>query len=187
VDLLAIVLAATAAIELLAALLFAFSFVRRTADREYGVAALLCVAAIAEYWITPIATPHVAVGNDIPPVYAWLKAQPARTAVLELPIGQQDAVIWSHQALMTYYATYHWQPIVNGVGGYTPDGYEADARALNRWPDAASSRLLLKWGVRFVIWHPDWVGRGAPPFSAYVIPVKRFADGTEVFAVTRIP
>jgi signal transduction histidine kinase len=45
VDLLAIVLAATAAVELLAALLFAFTFVRRPADREYGVAAMLCVAA----------------------------------------------------------------------------------------------------------------------------------------------
>ena len=67
----------------------------------------------------------------MPPVYRWLKAQPADTAVLELPIGQQNAVIWSQQALMTYYATYHWRPIVNGVGGYTPDGYEADARTLN--------------------------------------------------------
>lgn len=44
-DLLAIILAATAAVELLAALLFAFTFVRRPADREYGVAAMLCVAA----------------------------------------------------------------------------------------------------------------------------------------------
>jgi signal transduction histidine kinase len=45
VDLLATVLAATAATELLSALLFAFGFVRRPSDREYGLAALLCVAA----------------------------------------------------------------------------------------------------------------------------------------------
>jgi signal transduction histidine kinase len=45
VDLLAIVLAATAGVELLAALIFAFQFARRSADREYGVAALLCLAA----------------------------------------------------------------------------------------------------------------------------------------------
>ncbi len=44
-DLLAIVLGATAAAELLAALLFAFWFVRRPADREYGLASLLCLAA----------------------------------------------------------------------------------------------------------------------------------------------
>jgi signal transduction histidine kinase len=45
VDLLAIVLPAAAAIELLAGVLFAFTFARRTADREFGVAALLSVAA----------------------------------------------------------------------------------------------------------------------------------------------
>ncbi len=153
--------------------------------RRAGLIIVLCLAALAEYWITPIDTPHVAVGTGIPPVYTWLKAQPANTPVLELPIGQQDAVIWSHQAMMTYYATYHWQPIVNGVGGYTPDGYDTDAAILSHWPDAASSRLLLSWGVRYVIWHPDWVGRGAPGAGAYTKPVKRFADGTVVFAVIR--
>jgi signal transduction histidine kinase len=45
VDLLATLLAATAAVELFAALLFAITFVRRPCDREYGIAALLCVAA----------------------------------------------------------------------------------------------------------------------------------------------
>jgi signal transduction histidine kinase len=45
VELLAIVLAATAGVELLAALLFAVGVARRSADREQGVAALLCLAA----------------------------------------------------------------------------------------------------------------------------------------------
>ncbi len=44
-DLLATVLAATAAIELLAAVLFALAFARRSVDREYGVATLLALAA----------------------------------------------------------------------------------------------------------------------------------------------
>jgi signal transduction histidine kinase len=45
VDLLALLLAATAGIELLAALVFAFGFALRRADRESGVGALLCLAA----------------------------------------------------------------------------------------------------------------------------------------------
>jgi signal transduction histidine kinase len=45
VDLLATVLAATAAIELLSGLLFALAFVRRTADRDYAFAAVLSAAA----------------------------------------------------------------------------------------------------------------------------------------------
>lgn len=44
-ELLAIVLAATAGVELLAALLFAVGVARRSADREQGIAALLCLAA----------------------------------------------------------------------------------------------------------------------------------------------
>jgi signal transduction histidine kinase len=45
VDVLATVLAATDATELFGALLFANAFLRRPADREYGLAALFCVAA----------------------------------------------------------------------------------------------------------------------------------------------
>jgi len=41
------VLAATTAVELFAAVLFAATFLRRRADRDYAVAALLCVAATA--------------------------------------------------------------------------------------------------------------------------------------------
>jgi signal transduction histidine kinase len=45
VELVASVLAATAALEVFAALTFALAFVRRPAEREYGLAALLAVAA----------------------------------------------------------------------------------------------------------------------------------------------
>jgi hypothetical protein len=152
--------------------------------RRTLLAALLCLAALAEYWIAPIPTPHVAVGNAVPPVYHWLKAQPANTPVLELPIGQQNATIWSQQALMTYYATYHWRPIVNGVGGYTPDGYEADARTLSSWPNDAALRLLRRWGVRYVIWHPDWMGKPAPTNGPRTPLVARMPDGTTIFKVS---
>jgi signal transduction histidine kinase len=46
VDVLATVLAATDATELFGALLFANAFLRRPADREYGLAALFCLAAL---------------------------------------------------------------------------------------------------------------------------------------------
>ncbi len=48
--LLAPALAAILAIELVAALLFAVTFVRRMTDGEYGIAALLCVAAGEHAW-----------------------------------------------------------------------------------------------------------------------------------------
>jgi signal transduction histidine kinase len=48
--LLAPALAAILAIELVAGLLFAVTFVRRTTDGEYGIAALLCAAASEHAW-----------------------------------------------------------------------------------------------------------------------------------------
>src|SRR5260221_12004834 len=45
-DLLAAVLTTTAAIELFGTLLFALAYVRRPVDRENGLAALLCIAAL---------------------------------------------------------------------------------------------------------------------------------------------
>ncbi|HVA91511.1 MAG TPA: hypothetical protein VNL71_16895, partial [Chloroflexota bacterium] len=159
------------------------SLLERVHARRGAAAILLCLAALLEYWIAPVATPHIAVGTAIPPVYQWLERQPAHTPVLELPIGQENAVVWSEQALMTYYATYHWQPIVNGVGGYTPQGYEADAATLNRWPAASAERLLRQWGVRYVIWHPHWVGRPGPADSLRTPVAWRGADGTTAYTV----
>jgi hypothetical protein len=154
--------------------------------RGRAIGTLLAALVLAEYWIAPLPAPRVPTGAAIPAVYHWLKEQPPDTPVLELPIGQQNVRIWSQQALMTYYATYHWQPIVNGLGGYTPAGYEADATVLNRWPDGPSSRLLRRWGVRYVIWHPEWTGKGQPPGARQLTLIRRFADGIQVYAVRPI-
>lgn len=151
--------------------------------RRRVVAALACLAVLAEFWILPVATPRVAVGDGMAPVYRWLKARPAHTAVLELPIGQMNATIWSQQALMTYHATYHWQSIVNGVGGYTPDGYERDAALLNRWPAADARRWLTAHRVCYVIWHPEWTHRAGPAGSPLTPVVARWPDGTRVYRV----
>jgi len=56
VDLLATILAAMAAVELLSALLFAFTFVRRPAERDLGVAAILCVTAAVHAFGSELAT-----------------------------------------------------------------------------------------------------------------------------------
>jgi hypothetical protein len=157
---------------------------RRVRPVRTLVATLLCLAVLAEYWITPIATPEIAVGSAIPPEYLWLARQPAGTPVLELPIGQQNATIWSEQALMTYYASYHWQPIVNGVGGYTPDGYEADAATLSGWPDKAALDLLRAWHVRYVLWHAAWMTRIPPPSGFNTHVRLRWHDGTILYDVS---
>ncbi len=121
--------------------------------------AALGAVVLLEYALSPVAMPRVAVGAAIPPVYRWLAHQPPATAVLELPIGLDTRQVWSQQCLMMYYSTYHWRPIVNGTGGFSPPGYERLLPVLRSFPSARSLTLLRGWRVRYVIVHGAWVGR----------------------------
>jgi hypothetical protein len=100
----------------------------------------------------------VPVGTAVPAVYRWLAAQPPGQPVLELPIGLANKTVWAQQAEMMYYATYHWQPIVNGTGGFAPPGYDHDAALYNSFPATATLRLLRTCHVRYVIVHRSWIG-----------------------------
>jgi hypothetical protein len=129
----------------------------RTLRRWMVVAGLGC-AILAESWLRSLPVAPLAVGPATPPVYRWLAAQPAGSPVLELPIGLQDKAIWAQQAEMMYYATVHWQPIVNGTGGFAPPGYDGDAAIYGSFPSRQSLALLRRHGVRFVVVHRTWVG-----------------------------
>src|SRR5438046_1762371 len=91
-------------------------------------------------------------------LYRWVAAQPAGQPVLELPIGLGNKTVWAQQAEMMYYATYHWQPIVNGTGGFAPPEYDPDVALYNSFPATAALRLLRARGVRYVIVHRSWIG-----------------------------
>jgi hypothetical protein len=122
------------------------------------VAIVLCAAVLAESWIRPLPVAAVPVGTAVPAVYRWLAAQPPGQLVLELPIGRGNKTVWAQQAEMMYYATYHWQPIVNGTGGFAPPGYDHDVAQYNRFPAPAALRLLHARRVRYVLVHRSWIG-----------------------------
>jgi hypothetical protein len=131
---------------------------RRRPRRSTLVAGALCAAVLAESWIRPLPVAAVPVGTAVPAVYRWLAAQPPGQPVLELPIGLGNKTVWAQQAEMMYDATYHWQPIVNGTGGFAPPGYKHDVALYNSFPAPASLRLLRTRRVRYVIVHRSWIG-----------------------------
>jgi hypothetical protein len=131
---------------------------RRRPRRSTLVASVLCAAVLAESWIRPLPVAAVPVGTGVPAVYRWLAAQPPGQPVLELPIGLANKTVWAQQAEMMYDATYHWQPIVNGTGGFAPPGYDHDAALYNSFPAPAALRLLHARRVRYVIVHRSWIG-----------------------------
>jgi hypothetical protein len=138
----------------------------RLSRRSTLVAALLCAGVLAESWIRPLPAVTVPVGAAVPPVYRWLAAQPAGRPVLELPIGLENKGIWAQQAEMMYYATYHWQPIVDGTGGFAPPGYAHDVPLYNAFPAPASLHLLRARHVRYVVVHRLWLGAAAGAIRA---------------------
>ena len=139
----------------------AAALLRRLPRRATLVAVLLCAGVLAESWIRPLPVAAVPVGANVPPVYRWLAARPAGRAVLELPIGLANKAIWAEQAEMMYFSTFHWQPIVNGTGGFAPPGYDRDVPRYNAFPASTALRLLHARHVRYVIVHRDWLGAAA--------------------------
>jgi hypothetical protein len=88
-----------------------------------------------------------------PPTVAWLAAAP-RGVVLELPWDQD---FLSEAALHLLWSTGHWQPMVNGWGGFYPAGSVDKGEMGRRFPSGPIARLLRGEGIRYVVVHMDRV------------------------------
>jgi hypothetical protein len=90
---------------------------------------------------------------EAPPTAAWLAAAP-RGPVLELPWDQD---FLSEAALHLYWSTLHWQPMVNGWGGFYPSGSLDLGELGRRFPAGHVARRLRAEGIRYVVVHLDRV------------------------------
>jgi hypothetical protein len=116
------------------------------AQRTVGRRILFAVvvgALLMEYRVRPLKL--VPYANDAPPLYAWLAEQP-RGVVAELPLGDFDPEI-------SYFSTFHWQPIVNGYSGYKPASYLSRLEAVAGFPDERALRRLRQDNVRYLVVH----------------------------------
>jgi hypothetical protein len=134
--------------------------------RRGGVVVLLIgLLAIAESFAAPIgingtAPPPVGnyanpparlfTGDQIPPVYKFLKSQPAPgTVVVEFPLGE-----WAYELSYVYYSTTHWHPLINGYSGTFPLSYTLRAGLLRRPeenPEAAWQTLAASGATHAVV------------------------------------
>jgi hypothetical protein len=88
-----------------------------------------------------------------PPAAAhWLATAP-RGPVLELPWDEgHDATYY------VYWSTAHWQPMVDGWGGFEPTGVFELGLVAKRWPAPGVARALRSAGVRYVVIHTALLG-----------------------------
>ncbi len=110
----------------------------------------LTILILLESWSVPLIGPEFPAGQDIPPVYHWLRDEtPADTVVLELPFQGPSEFIYEH------YSSYHWRRMANGGTGFTPPIYKTLRQWFNAFPEARSVDLIQQMGIGLVILHPD--------------------------------
>jgi hypothetical protein len=159
--------------------------------RRARPALLVAISAVLllEYWVAPLRLERFP--NDPPPLYAWLATQP-RGVVAEFPMPAPDALP-GLEPRYAYMSTFHWMPTVNGYSGYYPNSYISRLDAMNTMPDDAAVAALLRYGVRYVIVHPDFYDAArrdrvladissSPRFAE----LGRFDDGLGVASVYRV-
>jgi hypothetical protein len=106
---------------------------------------VLIATAVVEYRSVPLRMYDV---PAIPPVYDWLALQPP-SVVLELPLDGPD----SKDPTYMYFATRHWQPLVNGYSGFFPNSYIEAVDDADHFPDDIAIRHFQRRGVDYVIVH----------------------------------
>lgn len=119
--------------------------------------------ALAALWIGRHRVPiePAPLGDDLPPVYAWLAAQPVTGGVLEVPgaVAEEDLGGLVREARAMLYSTVHWHPIVNGYTGYPPAWGELAKSLARRLPEREALRTLVNLApVTRVILHRRALG-----------------------------
>ena len=126
----------------------------------------------------------------MPPVYAWLAAQPGEPVVVELPIQDINGIFQRpayHESIYLVHQTRHWKPLVNGYAGIEPAAYVDLRDKAWRFPSEECLAAFRQRGVRYVILHRGGYGPNKweriereLPAAAGLMEVARF-DGDLVF------
>lgn len=133
---------------LLAAVALASLPARRT---RIAVAVLASAAVLFEVWPRRL-DEVVKEERAIPAAAVWLASAP-HGPVLELPWddGRPEA------GRYMYWSTAHWQPMVNGWGGFQPRGANGLGITGRHFPAGPVARELRAAGVRYLVIHTDQV------------------------------
>ena len=134
---------------------FGLDQVRRPRWRVTFLVLALLEAAVAPQSVVA-ADRCIAAFEPTPPIYVWLKAQPADDPVIELPILPNDGLFQRPRfddSVYLLHSTTHWKRLVNGYAGTEPRLYRDIRETMKDFPSDASIGLLQSLGVRYVLVH----------------------------------
>lgn len=89
--------------------------------------------------------------ETISPLYDHLASLPPGV-VVSLPIARLHPLPW-YDADYEWYATRHWQPIVNGFSRFEPPGYAELAARLAAFPGDDALDVMCERDVRYIVAH----------------------------------
>lgn len=123
------------------------------ASRRRWLAIVLSLALLLELRAAPIRW-YLTTG-ETPPVYRWLATQDVQS-VLEVPVDQPSTYEY------LYFATVHHKPLVNGVSGFRPPGYDdletmlgkAELVVVHDGTPVRHPRVVREQRSPFVLEHP---------------------------------
>jgi hypothetical protein len=127
------------------------------------------VLAAVEFLNVPI--PLVAAPRQQTEIGQWLRREPARGAVVYLPLGVD---IESTPAMVQ--SLEHRRPLVNGYSGHRPAFYPALADTLSTFPNDEALIALRELGVLFAVTPTPIVPR-TPDAAWPLVERARFGDG----------
>lgn len=123
---------------------------------------------------------QVPVGEDVPAVYRWLAASPAR-ALAELPVHGEGLI--RKEAYEMYFSTYHFRPMIHGYESYPPLLSHVLRRLAGEFPSERALLALEHVGVDTLVVHHgregDLDGLSEAVVRGRLEPIARFENAFE--------
>ena len=118
----------------------------RRAQRAWCVVALALVTV--EAWSAPIVTVPF---KRLPPIYDMVATAAPPVMLVEIPFFPPEAVFENGEYMLN--AAAHWQPVMNGYSGATPDTYRRRTESFWFFPEDWAIDSIVREGATHVMVH----------------------------------
>ena len=126
-----------------------------------ALAALALTAVTVEAWQGPV---RVREFSGVPPIYGLLADIEGPVRLVETPFWPPEAVHFNGEYQLG--STRHWQPLMNGTSGLTPESYRRRAESFWYFPEEWAIDAMHQEGATHVMVHLERFEHEAPHVAA---------------------
>jgi len=123
---------------------------RLTAHGMVAAGLLLIAGVTAEAWQGPV---RVDPFTGVPPIYSVVAGADEPVLLVEVPFYPPDAVHFNGPYVLN--STAHWQPLMNGTSGATPQSYRDRAETFWYFPGDRAIQAIRESGATLLMVHAE--------------------------------